>query len=199
MKTSTVLLGLVASAASSTIPHKEIEAQVQEKQPGASIFSGPVDHDGIPPSEEAATAWINEARNVLDTLQKRWGPPLCINKWGKVDGFRVNTGINNLRGVSGGCKVRARQCIRTQCIGGDAAIALCNDNYYDLEVSCGHVADLAWDLAKECVWTEWCDGGPKVPGHDCRTLVAGQIFDGTHNVIIGNCVAVSPSGQPVKV
>ncbi|KAL2882645.1 hypothetical protein SGCOL_001849 [Colletotrichum sp. CLE4] len=235
MKISTVLLGLVATVASSAIPSEprdvevqyaplpfpigqagwvgvleeggpvvevwgsdllDVEAKVQEAH-SASIFNGTVDVEGIPATPEVATAFYNEAQNRQNakrSLEKR--APHCFEKWGKVDGFQVNTGVNNLRAVNGGCKVRARQCIRTQCVG-EAAIALCNDNYYDLEVSCGHVADLAQAIAHDCIWVDICFD-PKQPAHTCKTWSAGQNFDGSHNVIVGNCGAVSSSGQPVK-
>ncbi|KAK1491381.1 hypothetical protein CCUS01_03166 [Colletotrichum cuscutae] len=167
----------------------DIEAKVQEEH-GTSIFNGTVDVDGTPATPEVAAAFYNEAQNAKRSLEKR--APNCFEKWGKVDGFQVNTGVNNLRAVNGGCKVRARQCIRTQCVG-EAAIALCNDNYYDLEVSCGHVADLAQAIAHDCIWVDICSD-PKQPAHICKTWSAGQNFDGSHNVIVGNCGAVSSSG-----
>ncbi|KXH48521.1 hypothetical protein CNYM01_11035 [Colletotrichum nymphaeae SA-01] len=241
MKTSAVILGLVATAASSAIPSEprdveveyaplpfpigeagwvgvleeggpvvevwgsdllDIEAKVQEEH-GTSIFNGTVDVNGTPATPEVAAAFYNEAQKAKRSLEKRQvtdemilQAPNCFEKWGKVDGFQVNTGVNNLRAVNGGCKVRARQCIRTQCVG-EAAIALCNDNYYDLEVSCGHVADLAQAIAHDCIWVDICSD-PKQPAHICKTWSAGQNFDGSHNVIVGNCGAVSSSGQPVK-
>lgn len=121
---------------------------------------------------------------------------MYCNNFGQVYASNVNDGIAHLRGVSAGCSVAARQCIRTTCDGG-AAIVLCNDNYNGITVPCGDIANMAQDINQSCMWS---------PSESCTPfgcnppvyVVSGQEFaGGGYNVIVGECGSFSAGGQPV--
>ncbi|KAJ5354383.1 uncharacterized protein N7496_012816 [Penicillium cataractarum] len=164
----------------------DVDVIVQAKKPGFSIFDGSLDAFN--------NAIVSERSVTEGRLEKR---ERYCNNFGQVGATSVNDGIEHLRGVTAGCSVAARQCIRTTCNGG-AAIVLCNDNYNAITIPCGTVATMAQDINRNCMWA---------PSASCTLfgcnasvyVVSGQEFadTGGYNVIVGTCGAFSASGQSV--
>ncbi|KAF5009150.1 hypothetical protein FDECE_4594 [Fusarium decemcellulare] len=221
MKLSLTMLGLVAAAAGAALPDDklplplgqvgwegrvtpdgpieeywgddfdEIEAKIQKDHPGFSIYSD-IDPELLEPT--SADESESPAVAVTRTLEKR--NLNCQARFGTVNPFNVNGGINNLRRITAGCKARARHCIRTQCVG-DAGIGLCNDNHHDINIPCPRIADMATEIRGGCYRSDVCCRPAPRGCEECNARTSGQKFDGNHNVIVGACSFFAPGERPV--
>jgi len=114
----------------------------------------------------------------------------CNADWGRADVGDLNSGISQLKRINGNkCSTRGRSCIRTQCHG-NAAIVLCNDNSYTIDVRCTDIARMAEDIRRDCHRVKFPLVCP--PFRPCEIIehsAAGQAFSPgrSWNVIVGSC------------
>ncbi|KAH7375439.1 hypothetical protein B0T11DRAFT_293122 [Plectosphaerella cucumerina] len=222
MKSAVIVLGLVANAAAAAVGENlpplplgdlgwsgsvtpggpvleywgqdfaDIEAKIRKDYPDFSIYSET--EVSTPVSESSADPAV-AARGVLEA---RHGPRHCQTRFGEVNPFSVNSCISNLRRISGGCKARARTCIRTQCVSG-AAVGICNDNHHEINIPCPDIANMAENIKNWCYTHDtYCP--PRGSCRDVNPRTSGQIFSNhsTWNVIVGACGFFGNGERPVK-
>ncbi|KAM0274303.1 hypothetical protein ACHAQH_007977 [Verticillium albo-atrum] len=176
------------------IDFEEIEAKIQKDYPGFSIYSDEPSKVSELPEETNE----NPANTVRSILEARQGKRLCSTRFGEVNPFQVNTGINALRKITAGCKARGRTCIRTQCRT-HAAIGLCNDNTYEINIPCPQIATMAEKVKNDCYTHDVSCSFPS-SCRDVNPRTAGQMFSpgGTWNVIVGYCTFFGNGERPVR-
>ncbi|EJT74827.1 hypothetical protein GGTG_08665 [Gaeumannomyces tritici R3-111a-1] len=176
---------------------EDINTKIGADHPGLSLFDGSMNFTsasstlGAVPNEGDKFVNIDaelEARASLEARNDRYSTNCNQHRYGGVAVWDIDSGIRHLRSVSR-CLVNARQCVRTTC-NSYSAIVFCNDNHYDIDMACSHIANMASDGVRDCHWEIY---NPLIGG------VQRFNHDKAYNVILGNCGNFSPVGSLSKV
>ncbi|KAH6843151.1 hypothetical protein B0I37DRAFT_357144 [Chaetomium sp. MPI-CAGE-AT-0009] len=166
---------------------EDIEAKLQSDHPGFSIYQDEANVDEDGGFEETSEDPALVARGLLEA-RADWGKHNCLRGgWTYME--VVNSAIKNLNNIKGDtCRVRARKCVRMQCVKG-SGVGVCNDNRHDIKLACTQVARMARHILLNCHKSDTICGPPGVGCIGTIPVTQGQVFsaEGKWNTIVGRC------------